>query len=80
MKKKNWLEKFPNYKNYLFKISLPLYLIAGIIHYLLMIRFNFDNISQPKEIYGSIFFAIFMIITDYFTFYRPNRKFHLNKK
>ena len=78
--KEYWLKRYPNYKNYFLKLSLPISLLGGVSHYFLMIRCDFENVVQMKEINGSIFFAIFMIITDYFTFYRPDRKFHLNKK
>ncbi|SNS11296.1 hypothetical protein SAMN06295967_103231 [Belliella buryatensis] len=79
MKKNNWLKRYPNYKNYFLKLSLPISLLGGVSHYFLMIRFDFENVVQMKEIFGSILFVIFMIIADYFTFYRPNRKFHVNK-
>ncbi|SDY62697.1 MULTISPECIES: hypothetical protein [Rhodonellum] len=75
-KSEKWLNLYPNYKAYFFKKSLPLNVLGGVLFYLLIIRFDFNNLIQIQKINTALLYLVFMLIIHYFLLYKPNKKIH----
>lgn len=78
-KSDKWLKLYPNYKAYLIKQSLLINVIAWFLFYLFLIRFDFDDFFQMKAVFTTLFNFVFMLVLDYFLFYKPNKKMHESK-
>lgn len=78
-KSEKWRKLYTDYKAYLIKQSLPLNVIGWFLFYLFLIRFDFDDFFQMKAVFTTIFNFVFMLVLDYFFFYKPNKKMHESK-